>query len=86
MSHMPIRSDMRRRSPVFLPASTSMSVVLPAPVTPMRQVSTLGLKAPLMPNSSSNQGVLPSMCTCALSLAPSCKSIFFVLAFCYSAA
>ncbi len=76
---------MRRRSPVFLPASTSMSVVLPAPVTPMRQVSTLGLKAPLMPSSSSSQGVLPSMCTCALSLAPSCNPNNNFAA-CYSAA
>ena len=62
-----------RGSPVFLPASTSMRVVLPAPVTPMRQVSTLGRKAPLMPSSSSSQGVLPSMCTWARSWAPSCS-------------
>ena len=66
---LPIRRDTRGHSPVFLPASTSMSVVLPAPVTPIRQVSTLGRKAPLMPSSSSSHGVAPSMCTCALSLA-----------------
>ena len=35
--------------PVFRSASTSMSVVLPAPEAPMRAVSTPGLKAPVMP-------------------------------------
>ena len=34
-----------------------MRVVLPAPLTPIRQVSTPGLKAPLIPLSSSSWGL-----------------------------
>ncbi|MCD7462128.1 hypothetical protein HAX54_047829 [Datura stramonium] len=34
--------------PVFLPAKTSINVVLPAPLTPIKAVRTPGLKAPLI--------------------------------------
>jgi len=40
--------------PVFLPASTSIRVVLPAPVTPIRAVRTPGLKDPLTPFKRTN--------------------------------
>jgi len=36
------------------PARTSMNVVLPAPLAPMRAVKTPGWKAPVMPFSSSS--------------------------------
>ena len=45
---------------VLRPAKTSRSVVLPAPLTPMRQVSMAGLKAPLMPCSSSSWDLPPT--------------------------
>ena len=62
-------------SHVFLPARTSMRVVLPAPLTPMRQVSTPGRKAPLMPSSSSSMACPPSWCTCSLPSAASCMPV-----------
>ncbi|BAT88497.1 hypothetical protein VIGAN_05200600 [Vigna angularis var. angularis] len=40
---------------VFLPDRTSSRVVLPAPLTPIRAVSTPGLKAPLIPFRSSRR-------------------------------
>ncbi|KAL0915357.1 hypothetical protein M5K25_015769 [Dendrobium thyrsiflorum] len=41
--------------PVFLPAKTSMRVVLPAPLTPTSAVSTPGLKAPVTLTSNCNR-------------------------------
>ncbi len=49
-----------------------MRVVLPAPLTPIRQVSTPGRKAPLMPTSSSSIACSPLLCTCSLPTAASC--------------
>uniref|UniRef100_A0A2P2JV06 Uncharacterized protein n=1 Tax=Rhizophora mucronata TaxID=61149 RepID=A0A2P2JV06_RHIMU len=40
--------------PVFLPANTSIRVVFPAPLTPIKAVRTPGLKAPLTPFRSTN--------------------------------
>nr|GMD85487.1 Coatomer subunit beta-1 [Ipomoea batatas]GMD90779.1 Coatomer subunit beta-1 [Ipomoea batatas] len=40
--------------PVFLPANTSIRVVFPAPLTPIKAVRTPGLKAPLTPFNSTN--------------------------------
>ena len=40
---------MMLQRPVFRSASTSMSVVFPAPEAPIRAVSTPGLNAPVMP-------------------------------------
>ena len=49
---------------VLRPAKQSMRVVLPAPVTPIKAVRTLGLKAPLMLLSSCSCGPLrPSTST-----------------------
>ncbi|BAF24820.1 Os09g0332600 [Oryza sativa Japonica Group] len=48
---------------VFLPANTSINVVFPAPLTPIRAVSTPGLNEPLMPFNSSNR---LSVTPCAL--------------------
>ncbi|PKA63440.1 hypothetical protein AXF42_Ash005335 [Apostasia shenzhenica] len=41
--------------PVFLPASTSIKVVLPAPLTPISAVRTPGLNAPLTPLRSTKR-------------------------------
>uniref|UniRef100_A0A0A8XWR3 Uncharacterized protein n=1 Tax=Arundo donax TaxID=35708 RepID=A0A0A8XWR3_ARUDO len=41
--------------PVFLPANTSIRVVLPAPLTPISAVNTPGLKDPLTPLRSSRR-------------------------------
>lgn len=50
----------QRCIPVFRPARTSMSVVLPAPELPIRAVSTPGSKAPLQSRSSRSIVVLPT--------------------------
>ena len=72
--HEPVCSGQcSQGSHVFLPARTSMRVVLPAPLTPMRQVSTPGRKAPLMPSSSSSMFCAPSAWTCSLPTAASCN-------------
>ena len=52
-----------------------MRVVLPAPLTPIRQVSTPGRKAPLMPSSSSSMACPPSWFTCSLPTAASCMLV-----------
>ena len=48
-------TGMMLQRPVLRSASTSMSVVLPAPEAPIRAVSTPGLKAPVMPCHTDRQ-------------------------------
>jgi len=61
-------SDESVRVPVLRPAKTSMRVVLPAPDTPIRQVSTPGRKQPLMSVRSTSCGLeVPSTVSPTLS-------------------